>query len=253
MNLTLAEKFLKQAKDKKGQEWTKTAVKKLTVAFRKYFKVQKKDYLDDLKSEMEFVERLLKADTWNDTDEARKELELLLIETTSAMSKKGAELLLKNLDISSDFWITDLVAENYAKNRAGEMIWNIDTTTRKQINWIITRWIEKGADYTQISKLISERFKWFSKYRAELIAVNEIWNAYEYWKISQARDYSQRSWNQMMKKSISQWDSKVSLICRKCENDWWIKTEEDFTWWYERPTFHIWCRCYAKYKTVSNI
>jgi len=247
------EEFLKQALIKNWQPWTSKLILEVQKIFREYFKIQKNDYLENLKWEMDLTVNLFKVETWNNTEKARKILEEKYISVITAVTMKGSLNFLKNLDISSDFWIQDLIAIEYAKKKAGELITQVDETTKTQINKIITDWIKTWADYSSIAKLIKKRFASFSKNRATLIATNEIWNAYEYWKNEQAKEYSSRTWNQMMKKSISQGDSRVSSICRECASQGWIKNEELFASGFEHSPHHIACRCYIKYKTINNI
>ena len=251
--MNLEAKYIRHILNKTFEPGTKTAIIELRKWLRKYFKIQKEIILKDLKSDMELSENIFKSlseDEQNAQDDLKKILELI----TTKMTTKGAEMLLKNLNIDSSFWIEDFIALEYSKQHSWALITQIDKTTKKQINSIINTWLQEWADYTQLSKAISNRFKSFSKYRANVIAINEVAKAYEYWKITQAKEYSWRTWNNMVKKWITQWDWKVSSACKTCANDWWISVDKLFTWWFDTPPeTHINCRCYCKYDVKNNL
>jgi len=256
MSLNLLEKFMIHI-SKAVRPWSSQAVIDLTKAYRAYFKVQKGFVLTELAEQMNFTE-INKAEwdspvTEEELEKARKELEKIFIATVWATATRGAQQFLKDLSIWADFWVSDLIAVQYAKDRAGEMITKIDETTRKQVNKIIVDSLEEGLDFNQVAKLINKKFASFSKTRAKFIAVNEIGNAYEVWKIKQAEDYSQRSWNQMLKKWVTQWDWLVTALCHKNSSDWFIKIEQPFSSWDDRPLRFPWCRCFTKYKSETAL
>ena len=245
----ILKKFISHIKKKEGQPWVSQQKIDLRQAWRAFWKVQKLDFLEKLKVKQTLG--IIKAE-WS-LQEASEDLQKVFIDTLIISQKKSAQLLLNDFGVGADFLISDEIALEYAQNRAGEMITAINATTEKTINWIITKGIEQWADYTQIADAIQDKFVDFSKYRAELIAVNEIWNAYETGKVVQATDYWIRTNQQMVKRWVTQWDDRVTDECESNEGDDWINLESSFSSGDDQPPRFPWCRCYLKHKTKEML
>ena len=244
---------------------TKKSLKKQISNFKKeinkYFRKQLKAYLNEIKNldlniednKKTKREKIEKIDI--DIPEAEKQLRKVWEWFLKTLAIKWMADLLTKADIWLSFWIDDLYAVEFAKERAWKMITKVNNTTKKIVNWIINTWLNTKEDFTTIAKNIRTKFVGFSKFRSELIASNELKSAYEEWKQAQSKDFEKRSWNTMYKKWITQWDSRVTDECRSDAWAWWIPINEDFPTGHERPPRFPWCRCSLQHisKNVLNI
>jgi len=108
--------------------------------------------------------------------------------------------------------------------------WSISRTTKLWIIELLRDWVNEWLSYWEIAKWI--RLKdpvVFSKSRAELIAVQEVGRAYEYWNYLPMKELVNK-WEQVKKKWITAWDEKVRPAHRQNWNDWWIDMKLPFSW-----------------------
>ena len=162
----------------------------------------------------------------------------------------GAEIIANSLDMTAWFWIGATESIQYWEKYSAMQVKWVDLTTKNDINKIITQGLEDWMDYKQVSRAIQEKFADWSKWRTELIASQEIWQAYESWKFAQIQEAKKTMVQQIEKRYITQWDSKVSDICLWNEAQWWIKESQMFSSGVATPLAHIGCRCYCKYRAV---
>lgn len=163
------------------------------------------------------------------------------------------------IKIESWFNIKDKNAEKWAKTNAWINLKKVNQTTEKKINNIIQEWIEKWKDKNQIAKEIKTEFTNFSQYRSELIAINELWTAYEQGKKEQAQEFEKRSKTKMYKNWVSHRDAKTTQPCLhndtkenpKTKN--WIRINQDFSSWNSKPPRFPWCRCFLKYASEDSL
>lgn len=131
------------------------------------------------------------------------------------------------------------------------MISEIDETTREEIWKIIEYWISKRDTLGEIAKKIYDKFLKYSTYRSSLIAVMEVWNAYEFGSRKQHDEYTKKFGVTWYKRSITQDDSaRKSHIENK--KAWWIPKNELFPWTNTDHAPHSFnCRCYTDYSIVN--
>jgi len=125
----------------------------------------------------------------------------------------------------------------------------------KQIIDIVNTWVSKWLSYTQVAEWIATLDPLvFSKSRSELIAIWELWKAYEYGKFLPIKDL-QDKWEVVMKKWQTVEDSQVRPLHTENQQDWYIALDIPFSWtgdmiapakgeqWYR-------CRCTTIYKIL---
>ena len=159
---------------------------------------------------------------------------------------------LKNIWLSLDIWISNEFALDYAKKRAWEFIWEIDDTTREEIWKIIEYWLSKWNTLKEIAKKIDEKFLKYSTYRSSLIAVMEVWNAYEFGSRKQHDEYTKHFDVVWYKRTKTQGDSNARVTHIINEEAWWIPKNELFPWTNTDHAPHWFnCRCYTDYSIVN--
>ena len=185
--------------------------------FNKYFEQEAKKYIEELK------------DNKNIKKSTDPKINKELIEKLSAVvllwqleQEQKSKLELENIWLTLDIWISNEYQLEYAKNRAWELISEIDDTTREEIWKIIEYWISKWDTLQEIAKKIDDKFLKYSTYRSSLIAVMEVWNAYEYWSRKQHDEYTKNFWVTWYKRSKTQGDSNARESHLKNEEAWWI-------------------------------
>ena len=95
---------------------------------------------------------------------------------------------------------------------------------------LIRDWLKEQLSYTEIANKITELDPLiFSKWRAENIAVSELWNAFEYWKYRTMTEFEQ-DWDIVEKKWSTVNDERVRPSHMKNQSDWWIWFDERFSW-----------------------
>lgn len=126
--------------------------------------------------------------------------------------------------------------------------WSIWATTHTRVKKLISKWLKENLTYTQIGKQIND-LDWlvFSKWRAESIAISELWNAYEYWKYRQMQEF-EKDWDVVVKEWITAEDERVRPEHKKNWDDWFIWFNERFSWTDSliAPSW-IRCRCSIGY------
>jgi hypothetical protein len=155
----------------------------------------------------------------------------------------------------------DIIVEQAVKfilNKRNEMLWesklSITQTTKNKITDIIVSWLNWWKSYTQIWQDIRDQVKeWvFSKARSELIAVREVWQAYEQWRKKTLEDHMLKTGDRAEKYWWTVNDDKVTEKCRENQADWRILFNEIF------PSGDIVCprksnprcRCTTKYRLI---
>lgn len=164
-------------------------------------------------------------------------------------------------DLNPNFWISwDLRNEPavvYLKNlkelHLSQRDWSIAPTTIKEIIWILKNWLEKWMSYTDIAEDIVKLDPFvFSQSRAELIAVTEVWRAYEYWKWLPMKDL-QNQWFIVLKKWQTVNDERVRESHRQNQRDWYIPLDIPFSWTWDllapaKKKQSYRCRCSVIYQ-----
>lgn len=165
---------------------------------------------------------------------------------------KGAEY---QQMIDSKVWFSMDVQSSAVKNRASvhsaELVSQIDETTKKRLNKLITNALDEWMSKADLIKALQTDF-WFSKYRANLIAKNELKMAYIQWQKIQFEQRQKESWLRWYKDRISHRDDRVDDDCRNNDYQWEIPFDDVFLSWADEPPEHPWCRCSIAYKPYSN-
>lgn len=118
----------------------------------------------------------------------------------------------------------------------------LDETTASEIERILIAGLEEGLSYSQIAKLITEKFSDFGAARARMIAITEIGNAYSdatlqnAFALEEAGIRMQKSW-------MTVGDDKVDPDCSANEAAGWVGVDDAFPSGDDRPLAHPGCRC----------
>jgi len=108
--------------------------------------------------------------------------------------------------------------------------WSIAQTTIDDILKIIRNWIDNWLWYWEIGKDIVKTNPFvFSKSRAELIAVTEVWRAYEFWKFQPMKDLQNKG-EIVLKKWQTVEDDRVRESHLANQRDWYIPLDVPFSW-----------------------
>lgn len=165
---------------------------------------------------------------------------------------KGAEY--QNM-LDSKVWLTtdieSTAVKNWADLHSAELISQIDETTRKRLNKLITNALDEWMSKLDLIKALQTDF-WFSKYRANLIAKNELKMAYIQWQKIQFEQRQKESWLRWYKDWISHRDDRVDDDCLWNDMQWEVPFDDLFQSWADEPPEHPWCRCSISYKPYSN-
>lgn len=215
--------------------------------FNNYFEDEAKRYIEDLKDNKD----IKKAKDPKINKELIEKLSAIVLLWQLEQEQKS-KLELENIWLTLDIWISNEYQLEYATNRAWEMISEIDDTTREEIWKIIEYWISKWDTLQKIAKKIDDKFLKYSTYRSSLIAVMEVWNAYEFGSRKQHDEYTEHFGVTWYKRSKTQGDSNARESHIKNEEAWWIAKNELFPWTNTDHAPHWFnCRCYTDYSIVN--
>lgn len=153
----------------------------------------------------------------------------------------------KDINIDTNFWIDPGDSLKYANEFAGARIKGVDDYTQKRINGLISRGIENGWGYNKLAKELERDYS-FSRYRARLIASQEIGQAYIEWKARQFGRYQKEYWVVGWKQWVSHRDDRVTDDCLANDNQGWIEADQEFQSWNDKPTRFPGCRCNVVYR-----
>lgn len=209
---------------------------------------EKKDFIDDV------VNNLI--------DETKSEIPNYLVETlptimNKALSEKKNQYkqIPDNYNLSFD--IETSPASEYIRNleelHLSQRDWSINKTTNDELRRIIAQWIDDWFAYWWIAKQIKETNPFvFSKARANLIAVQEVWQAYWFANYQPMLDMNEQYWFIFEKLWVTNHDGKVRATHLENEGMWWIPMDKEFvTWDMYAPSHDFRCRCYMKDKVVD--
>lgn len=108
--------------------------------------------------------------------------------------------------------------------------WSITLTTVDRIKTAVNEWIKNGLSYSQIADRIEELDPFvFSRSRAELIAINQVWKAYQFWEYRASQALA-AEWYHVTKKWSTVHDAKVTPSHTQNEEDWWVALDKRFSW-----------------------
>ncbi len=145
----------------------------------------------------------------------------------------------------------DIVNEDsvkWAQQRVGELIKGVDETTQKEIQAIIESALTEGKSMKDIKEEIYAKFLQYTEYRANLIAVMEMGNAFEQGKKAQFGRYQNHFGIVGYKRSFTQGDSNVRPEHTTNARAGWIRANELFPGTLTDTAPHGFnCRCNVQY------
>jgi uncharacterized protein with gpF-like domain len=140
-----------------------------------------------------------------------------------------------------------------------EYIKGIQDTTQSELQTLIENALAEGKSYTKLEKEIKDRFDEYSELlpgkdmsRAELIAINEIGNAYEEGSMQFAQGLAADG-VEMEKRWVTVGDNNVSDGCLENGAVDWIPIDDAFPSGDDRPLRFPGCRCYAVYREKGKV
>jgi len=217
------------------------------------------------KSQKEVQALLIKYDTQKDFNSDLKELlEEISLWMATIISTKAKPVISKwtketlkfnpnfaiNWDLRNDpavRYLDDLVtihSNNYLE-------WSIGHTTYVRVTNLVNKWVSEGLSYTEIAEDINKIDPVvFSKNRSKMIAVAELWTAYEQGKFMPMQELQDEG-EIVLKKWLTVNDEKVRPEHHQNQTDWYIPLDIPFSWTGTKvapapPN----CRCSLIYKVV---
>lgn len=146
--------------------------------------------------------------------------------------------------------------DNYTNKRwdleLSDYKWTISYTTKHDVLEILKNGIDNNLTVDEVAKQIEAKSEvLFGRWRANTIAITEIWKAYEYWNfqpISQLNSV----WIQMEKKRETCHDSRVRPEHREAEEEWRQPLEYVYpSVWVDIPPWWPNCRCTILYRRAK--
>lgn len=108
--------------------------------------------------------------------------------------------------------------------------WSISLTTSERIQDAVVKWVKNWLSYSEIADTIEELDPFvFSRNRAELIAINQVGKAYQFWEFRASQELVNQ-WYSVYKKWSTVHDSRVTKTHTQNEEDWWVMLEKKFSW-----------------------
>ncbi len=142
-------------------------------------------------------------------------------------------------------------AVQYGKDRATELLRELNTTTKEEIKQLIVSMLDTGESYQSVARKITARFKEYSKRppmgthirnRAELVAITEAAHAYQSANYSAVKDMLGTGLT-FRKAWITVGDSRVSQGCQNNAGENYIDLENTFSSGHQHPPRFSGCRC----------
>jgi hypothetical protein len=161
------------------------------------------------------------------------------------------------VDISFDLAHPRAVA--FLENHGSQMISGINETTRRETNRIITNGLRTGNSYDEIADQLRVKFQDYRipkpqlhiRDRAELIAVQEMGEAYEQGNLDMAREL--RDLGVGLEKSLlTAEDGRVDEDCSGNAAAGWIPLEQSYPTGNLRPPIHVSCRCTQLVRRIGS-
>ncbi len=189
--------------------------------------------------------------------ETESEIPNYLVETMPTIMNKAANEKKKQYKQIPDtynlsFDIETSPASQYINDleelQLSQKQWSINKTTNDELRRIIAQGIDDGFAYGWIAKKIRETNPFvFSRARAELIAVQEVGQAYWFANYQPMLDMNKDYGFIFEKLWVTSHDEKVRETHRENEEMGWIWMDEEFvTGDQYAPSKQFRCRCYMK-------
>lgn len=172
--------------------------------------------------------------------------------------KKGAKRFTSDLGMEVRFDLANPRAVDYLRVHAGSLIASdVNATTKKYINTVMTNAANTGQSYDQAAKAITDRYSEFAvgqpqlhiDSRAHLIAITELAQGYEEANLVMAQEMADGG-IPMQKHWLTVHDNRVDATCTGNEARGWVPSEEAFPSGDMRPPEHPACRCTTQYQVA---
>lgn len=177
-----------------------------------------------------------------------------------AVLLQGANAAIADYTLGISFTVKHPRAVEYLKNHGSQLITQVNDTTKRTINNIVTVGLANGDSYTMIEKAIIKEFRAFSvppkrgnadiRTRAQLVAINETGNAYQsgnYTAVLVAQDTGV----QFEKTWVTVGDRRVSEGCKANEAEGYIPLTQDHASGNQHPNRFPGCRCFEAYRRAK--
>lgn len=173
---------------------------------------------------------------------------LLLWYKVSFRSNKDSFL---NLWMSFDIQNPAVIAymNSFREIQLSDIAWSIPFTTKNAVIAELRKWVSERLSYGDIAKNISAlEPRIFSRSRSKLIAVREVWNAYEHWNYIPMYE-AQQNGATIKKHWTTSHDDRVTERCKENEAEGWVSlnhvrgSDDEQT---PRDS-NLRCRCYSKF------
>ena len=175
-----------------------------------------------------------------------EELAKYTLKAETTLSKAYSIGMVQQDKVGGVFGLSFAIDNQHAKDRAtqhaGEMISGINETTKKEINGLLNQAFNNQLSKKELLEKLQTSFA-FSKYRANMIANNEVGTAYIQWTVKQHQELMKRTGIEGRKYRQTSNDSKVSDLCMDNQNQDWIPFNQDFFSGHFCPLGHVNCRC----------
>lgn len=122
------------------------------------------------------------------------------------------------------------------------MISGVNDTSRKEINQLLNQALNNQLSKKELLEKLQTSFA-FSKYRANMIANNEVGTAYIQGTVRQHQELMKRTGIEGRKCWQTCNDDKVSELCSSNQHQEWIPFNQNFQSGHFCPLGHINCRC----------
>lgn len=187
---------------------------------------------------------------------SRETLGNILVNTRSLSYLEGGRTSGKGIDLVKLLGLRQDDALIYARANAAAQVTRIDEGTRNELRKIITKAIEKGTPWKEVSDQISTRFVQFAgdgtkRSRADVIASFEIRDAFEEGQFRQVERLTEVGL-EFEKLWGSAGDGRVRPAHRENEAAGFIPFRQPFPDGAIRPPTDGGCRCSVFYRLVSE-
>jgi len=175
---------------------------------------------------------------WDDIGE---ELRPFFAATGSQIYLASAERMLKEVALEVDWGLVNEAAADWARQHAGELIFDITDARMKNIQAAIPRYFEEGWTQGELSKHLET---WYSEERAAMIARTEVTNAAMQGEVGIVKEL-EKSGIQM----VAVWQTRHDeIVCPICEPRHGKKKGDG---WHVEEAAHPRCRCWLNHELVA--
>ncbi len=245
-------KLAKDALELRGKEFAQ-AFGRFSELWTGYFEKQAADYLDFVARNPNVfpAEDIKKLSNEEEAAFRQSVINELIVAYSLGRESQFADIVAE-LSVDVSFELDNAGAQSYASERAGSLISGVNETTKKEIGDLILKASQEKWSLGKVSEEIRSRFEEFGKYRANLISVMEMGNAYEAGKRSQFDSYAAEMGTVGWKRSQTQGDDKVRPSHWANQEAGWIPANELFPGTQTDHAPHGFnCRCVTSYRLTD--